>query len=80
MIEEHFTPDGNLLSYAKMMKFVNHQIRLHKEEIEKVEQDPLYYVLHDEETWRNHRYVEVSKEQWDFLKEVLEEKYELLTF
>ena len=74
-----FTPDDNLLSYGKMMKFTKHQINLLSTEIKKIEQDPLYYVLHDEETLKNYSHYHTALEQWEFLLEALEYRYELLT-
>ena len=79
-LESHLTPDDNILSYGKMIKFVKHQMNIISTEMKKVEQDTLYYVLHDEETLKNYSHYQTALEQWEFLLECLECRYELLTF
>ena len=71
-LNNHFTPDNNLLSYDKMLKFVKHQMNLLSTEMKKVEQDTLYYVLHDEETLKNYSHLQTAYDQWEFLLECLE--------
>ena len=75
----HLTPSEEFLSYGKMIKFTNHQINLLKEEMRKIENDTLYYVLHDEETLKNYSHYQTAVDQWQFLLECLEYRYELLT-
>lgn len=76
----HLTPNDELISYGKLHKLVTHQINLLTEELEKVDKNPLYYVLHDEETVKNYRFIETARDEWVWLLDILENKYELLTF
>lgn len=77
---KHLTPNNKLISYDKLYKLVSHQVELLSTEMEKVEQDTLYYVLHDEETLKNYSHYNTALEQWEWLKEILEEQHESLTF
>ena len=76
----HLTPNEKLVSYGKLVKLVKHQINLLSEDMKKIEQDTLYYVLHDEETLKNYSHYQTSLEQWEWLLEVLEERYDLISF
>lgn len=79
-LNSHFTPDSKLISYGKLLKFTNHQINLIKNEMEKIENDALYYALQDTETLKNYKHYQTALEQWEFLLECLEYRHELLTF
>lgn len=80
LLNYHLTPNEEFLSYGKMIKFTKHQINLLKEHQAKIEQDTLYYLLKEEETLKNYYKLDTAIEQWEFLLECLEERYELLTF
>ena len=79
-VNSHLTPDGEPISYGKLHKLVSHQVNLLTEELEKVDKDPLYYVLHDEQAVKNYRLVETARDEWVWLLDVLDNRYELLTF
>ena len=78
-LSKHLTPNNKLLSYDKLYRLVSHQVKYITNEMEKIEQDTLYYVLHDEETLKNYSHYQTALEQWEFLLECLEERYELLS-
>ena len=76
----HLTPNNKLLSYDKVYKLVSHQVEYITQEMEKVEKDTLYYVLHDEETLKNYSHYNTALEQWQWMKEILEEEHDSLSF
>ena len=77
---KHLTPNNKLISYDKLYRLVSHQVEYITTEMEKVEQNTLYYVLHDEETLKNYKLYQSALEQWQWLKEILEEEHDSLTF
>lgn len=76
----HLTPNNKLISYDKLYRLVSHQVEYITQEMEKVEQDTLYYVLHDEETLKNYSHYNTALDQWLWLKEILEENHDDLSF
>ena len=78
-LENHFTPNESIVSYSKLLKLVNHQIKLYNETQEKIEQNTLYYLLKDEQTLKDYNLLETKKEEWEWLKQIIEERYEIIT-
>lgn len=76
----HLTPNNKLISYDKLYKLVSHQINYLQSEIEKVDDDLLHYLLHDDEELQRVPHYKTALEQWEWLLEVLEEQHESLTF
>ena len=74
-VESHLTPNGELISYSKLYKLVTHQVNLLTEELKKVDEDPLYYVLHDEEAVKNYRFIETARDEWLWLQENSTKRY-----
>ena len=79
-LSKHLTPNNKLISYDKLYKLVSHQVKYITTEMKKVEQDTLYYVLHDEETLKNYSHYQTALEQWEWLLEVLQEQHDGLSF
>ena len=40
----------------------------------------MYYVLHDPQTLKEHRELSAKQEEWEEMKEILEDKLDLLIF
>lgn len=77
-MSDFLTPNNSVISYSKLLHFVQHQINLFKEEIAQVEGDTLFYVLHEPETLKNYSNLQTGLEQWEFMKEILKERINIL--
>jgi len=65
------------LSYNSIHRLIQHNIDRYEEIIEKIETNTLYYVLHDTETLRDHRDLTSKLEEWQEIRDLLNDKLEL---
>jgi len=75
---EHLTPSHKIISYSKLCTFVDHQIKVFKQEIEGIENNALYYVLQDPDTLKELSNLQSGLEQWEWFKEIIQEQLEIL--
>lgn len=68
------------LSYTKLYYLVEHNIERYKKIVDAIESDTMYYVLHDPQTLKEHRELSAKQEEWEEMKEILEDKLDLLIF
>ena len=73
---EHDIP----LSYTKLYYLIEHNIERLKRITDAIEDDTMYYVLHDPDTLRDHRDLVGKIEEWEEMKDILENKLEILIF
>lgn len=75
---EHLTPNKKIISYPKLLYFVQHQINIFNQDIQNIEDDALYYVFNKPESIKQLSNLHTGLEQWEFLKEILEEQPHIL--
>lgn len=78
-LEKHFAPNETIVSYDKLIKFCKHQVKLYRDVQIKIEQNPTYYVLQDPQTLKDYQKLEDKIEEWEYMLEILEERYEVIT-
>lgn len=67
------------ISYDKLYNLVTHQITLYTETLEKIEQNTAYYVLQEPQALKDYKMLCDKIEEWEWLKEILEESIEIIT-
>ena len=66
------------LSYVKLYKLVQHNIKQLKSISDDIENDTTYYVLHEPDTLKDYRDVIGKLEEWEAMKDILDNKVEVL--
>ena len=66
------------LSYVKLYKLVQHNIKQLKSISDDIENDTTYYVLHQPEALKDYRDVIVKLEEWEATKDILDNKVEVI--
>lgn len=75
---EHFAPEDNLVSYGKLINFATHNRNRYQQICQDIEQDTSYYLFKDEETLKEYSILQSKLEEWEFILEILKERWELI--
>lgn len=78
-LEKHFAPNESIVSYDKLVNLCKHQIKLYQEAQQKVEQNATYYLFQEPEAIRDYWKLQTKIEEWEWLLEILKERWEILT-
>ena len=77
-MSEHFAPEDNLVSYAKLINFVTHNRNRYQQICQNIQENTSYYLLKDEETLKEYSILQAKLEEWEFILEIIQERWELI--
>jgi len=75
-----FAPNESFIDYNKLINLVKHQIKEYEKTQKIIEENPTYYVLQDPQALKDYKMLDDKIEEWEWLLEILTERYEILTF
>lgn len=75
----HFAPNDSIISYPKLLGFLQSRIDVYKKEQESIQNDALYYVLQDPEALKLVEMNERVIDEYEWLKEFIEDNHHLIT-
>lgn len=78
-LEKHFAPNESIVSYDKLLKLCKHQIKLYTETQEKIQMNTSYYLFKEPQALKDYQKLEDKIEEWEWLIEILEDRYETVT-
>jgi hypothetical protein len=75
---EHFAPNDSMISYAKLRKFVRHQINVYRKVQTDIEQNATYYVLQEPQAIKDYQMLAEKIEEWQwFLDNILDDEIKI---
>jgi len=79
-MKSHLAPNGDIISYNKLYNLVLYQIELLNDEVDKVQQNSFMEELEGDELIDSIMYLEIKRNEWLWLLDILDDRYEIITF
>ena len=77
---EAFAPNESFIDYNKLLNLVKHQIKEYKNAQKQIEEHAEYWLYKSKQSRNDYLMLEDKIQEWEWFLELLEERYEILTF
>ena len=76
----NFAPNGSFISYEKLHTLVKHQIAEYESAQKQIEEHAEYWLYKSKQSKNDYVMLEDKINEWKWFLEILEERYEILTY